>query len=188
MIVIAPYDPQWPAEFADLGKALRKELGALALRIDHIGSTSVPGLAGKDVIDTQITVAALQPAIREALEAMGYFQRPHFADHIPPGAKGPANDWAKWVFKEPLTQRATKVHVRVAGLPNQRLPILFRDFLRSNGVAREAYERVKVALARLHPDDMAAYSAVKDPVCDIIFEAAEAWAAATQWVPGPSDA
>jgi GrpB-like predicted nucleotidyltransferase (UPF0157 family) len=188
VIRIAPYDQDWPHEFAALGQALRLALGAGALRIDHIGSTSVPGLAAKDVIDIQITVAALEPAIREALKAIGYVQRPHFADHIPPGAVGSPDDWAKWVFKEAPGGRATNVHVRVAGQPNQRLALLFRDFLRSNGVTRDAYERVKAALARLHPEDMDAYTAVKDPVCDIIFEAAETWAAATNWAPGPTDA
>jgi GrpB-like predicted nucleotidyltransferase (UPF0157 family) len=188
MIRIAPYDEDWPNEFAALGRALRQALSSSALRIDHIGSTSVPGLAAKAVIDVQITVAALDPAIREALNAMGYVQRSHIADHIPPGAYASPDDWAKWVFKEPSGQRPTNVHARVAGRPNQRLPLLFRDFLRSDQVATEAYERVKIALARLHPDDMDAYTAVKDPVCDLIFEAAEAWAAVTKWVPGPSDA
>ena len=188
VIRIEPYNSDWPDEFARLGEALRKALGARALRIDHIGSTSIPGLAAKDVIDVQITVATLDPAIREALQAIGYVQRPHLADHIPPGADGSANDWTKWVFAEPAGQRATNVHVRVAGGPNQRFALLFRDFLRANGVAGEAYARVKVALARLHPEDMEAYTAVKDPVCDIIFAAAEAWAAAAKWAPGPSDA
>ncbi|HET8851853.1 MAG TPA: GrpB family protein [Ktedonobacteraceae bacterium] len=59
LIVISPYDPQWPLEFRQLGMPLRAVLGDLALRVDHIGSTSVPGLAAKDVIDVQITVAAL---------------------------------------------------------------------------------------------------------------------------------
>jgi GrpB-like predicted nucleotidyltransferase (UPF0157 family) len=145
-------------------------------------------LAAKDVIDIQITVAALEPAIREALRTSGYVQRPYLTDHLPPGAEDSADDWAKWVFTESPGGRATNVHVRVAGRANQRLPLLFRDFLRSNGVARESYERVKVALARLHPGDMEAYTAVKDPVCYLISAAAEAWAAEASWMPGPSDA
>lgn len=188
MIRITAYDEAWPKEFAALGRGLRKALGASALRIDHIGSTSVPGLAAKDVIDIQITVAALEPEIREALITSGYVQSPYLTDHLPPGAEGPADDWMKWVFTESPGPRRTNVHVRVAGRPNQRLPLLFRDYLRSHAVAREAYERVKVALARLHPGDMQAYTAVKDPVCDLIFAAAEAWAADAGWAQGPSDA
>ena len=56
--IVSP-SASWPAEFREIGMAVRKALGALALRIDHIGSTSVPGLAAKDVIDVQVTVAAL---------------------------------------------------------------------------------------------------------------------------------
>lgn len=188
VIRIVPYDPAWSNQFAALARALRQALGNAALRIDHIGSTSVAGLAAKDVIDIQVTVASLDPAVRSALNAMGYVHRPHLADHVPPGAEGAPENWAKWVFVEPTGQRATNVHVRVAGRPNQQYPLLFRDFLRSNNNAMVAYERVKTALARLHPQDMDAYTAVKDPVCDIVLEAAKAWALSTRWVPGSSDA
>lgn len=164
LIRIAPYDADWPRQFAEVGGALQRALGASALRIDHLGSTSVPRLAAKDVSDIQLTVAALEPAVREALKAIGYVRRPHLADHIPAGPDDSPDDWARWVFKEPPGRRATNMHVRVAGRPNQRLPLLFRDFLRPNGAVREAYERVKLPLARRHPEDVDAYSAAKDPV------------------------
>jgi hypothetical protein len=61
MIEIVPYDPAWPERFAQLGGELRGALGGVALRIDHIGSTAVPGLAGKPVVDVQISVAAFEP-------------------------------------------------------------------------------------------------------------------------------
>ena len=63
--------------------------------------------------------------------------------------------------------RRVNLHVRVAGRANQRYPLLFRDYLRANAVAREAYAEVKRELARLHPADVDAYYAIKDPVCDI---------------------
>src|SRR4051794_4003824 len=59
--IVAP-SSGWPAEFAEIATALRSALGGLALRIDHIGSTAVPGLAAKDVVDIQVTVAALDAA------------------------------------------------------------------------------------------------------------------------------
>ena len=75
LIVISPYDPQWPLEFRQLGTPLRAALGDLALRVDHIGSTSVPGLAAKDVIDVQITGAALDKrALVAPLSSLGYHE------------------------------------------------------------------------------------------------------------------
>jgi len=60
-IIIVPYDPAWPALFRQIGGRLREALGDVALRIDHIGSTAVPGLAAKPIIDVQVSVAALEP-------------------------------------------------------------------------------------------------------------------------------
>ena len=72
MIVISKYDPKWPEEFERIKSALQEILGDLALRIDHIGSTSVPGLGAKDVIDIQVTVRELDPLIQRRLVKAGY--------------------------------------------------------------------------------------------------------------------
>jgi len=70
-IAVVPYDGRWPQEFRRIGGTLRAAMGDLALRIDHIGSTSVPGLAAKDVIDLQITVETLDPgSIAAALASL----------------------------------------------------------------------------------------------------------------------
>jgi GrpB-like predicted nucleotidyltransferase (UPF0157 family) len=73
-VEIVDYDPRWPHEFAAIGRALRGALGDLALRIDHIGSTSAPGLAAKDRIDVQLTVAGFErfAPVQAALEQIGY--------------------------------------------------------------------------------------------------------------------
>jgi len=73
-VMIVPYDAEWPILFARLGCALRAALGDVALRIDHIGSTSVPGLDAKPIIDVQVSVAAFEPldAYRGPLESLGY--------------------------------------------------------------------------------------------------------------------
>ena len=182
-IEIAPPNPQWPAEFVRLGRPLRDALGSLALRINHIGSTSVPGLPAKDIIDIQVAVAALdREAIAGALAPLGYTLRTDITgDHIPPGVTAPAQEWTKLYVAAPAGQRPTHLHVRVLGAANQRYAVLFRDYLCATPSAADAYALVKYALARLHPDDAEAYYAVKDPVCDIIMVAAEAWAAATGW-------
>src|SRR5512137_3047985 len=96
-VEIIPYQDRWPAEFQAIASDLRRALGPLALRIDHIGSTSVPGLAAKDVIDIQITVAALDRRVLSAMTDLGYV-RPEgiWRDHRPPHATGPESDWEKW--------------------------------------------------------------------------------------------
>jgi GrpB-like predicted nucleotidyltransferase (UPF0157 family) len=188
MITIVPYRDTWPAEFRELARAIRGELKELALRIDHIGSTSVPGLAAKDLIDIQITVENFVPEVEHALTRIGYRRVEEVSsDHIPPGGSDRAEEWTKWYFQPPVNERPVHIHVRRAGKANQRYPLLFRDYLRANPMAAEAYARVKMALAHEHADDIDAYYAVKDPVCDIIIAGAEMWAAAKPWQPGPSD-
>jgi GrpB-like predicted nucleotidyltransferase (UPF0157 family) len=188
MIEIVPYRTTWPDEFHALGAPIRQALGELALRIDHIGSTSVPGLAAKDIIDIQITVQSLEPAVERALNQLGYLRAVQITqDHIPPGGSERANDWRKWFFRPPADQRRTNLHVRLIGSANQRYPLLFRDYLCAHPNMAEAYARVKTALAHYHANDIDAYLAVKDPACDLIMGGAEDWAAATQWVQGASD-
>lgn len=170
----------WPAEFEAIATNLQKVLGAAALRVDHIGSTAVPGLPAKDIIDVQVTVAALdRERLASALSRAGFVDQGIGADHRPPGAAGPDDEWGKLLFK-PTTGRPVNVHVRVAGRPNQRYPLLFRDYLRAHRDAAEAYARLKRGLADLGIDP-GAYSDVKDPACDLIFIAAEDWAERTGW-------
>lgn len=186
MITIVPYDPQWPLEFARLAEPLHLALGDLAVRIDHIGSTAVPGLAAKDVIDMQVTVRELSVPVEPALASLGYERNPHItADHQPPGVSGPDTDWHKWLFRPPAEQRRSNLHVRMAGRPNQRYALLFRDYLRAHPLARDAYAIIKQQLARYHPLDADAYYDIKDPVCDIIWGAAEDWARINNWQPEP---
>lgn len=188
-IVIVPYRTDWPDDFQALARALRQALGARAQRIDHIGSTSVPGLAAKDIIDVQVTVAAIDAAISPALVAAGFdpIER-YFKDHVPPGmSPEPAEAWSKLFFRSANSARAANIHVRVAGRPNQRFALLFRDYLRANPPCAAAYAELKRRLAAKLADP-ATYPEVKDPAVDQIYFAAEAWAATVSWQPGPADA
>lgn len=188
MITISSYQTKWPGEFIALGKELRKALCDRALRIDHIGSTAVPGLAAKDIIDIQVTVQSLEPGIEKALTRAGYQRLIAITrDHLPPEGNSDPLEWSKWVFKPSSTGRPVNLHVRQTGHANQRYPLLFRDYLRSHSKAAEAYRRVKSALALHHPNDSDAYYDVKDPVCDIIMCGAEDWARITHWEQGLSD-
>jgi len=187
MISIVAYQSAWPAEFHSLAADLCAALGSLAGRIDHIGSTAVPGLAAKDIIDIQVTVADLSEPLELALTGAGYRRVLRIGqDHVPPGWKGDEAEWRKWFFKPAAGQRAVHVHVRMAGRANQRYPLLFRDYLRANPNAAAAYARVKIELAKHHPADIEAFCDIKDPVCDIIMCAAEAWATDTKWEISPA--
>jgi GrpB-like predicted nucleotidyltransferase (UPF0157 family) len=190
MVEIVPYQEHWPSEFAALGAALRRALGDLALRIDHIGSTSVPALAAKDRIDIQIAVAGFEQFddMRARIEALGYQPRPGFTgDHLPPGWQGSASEWEKRFFTTPAGQRPANLHLRVLGRANQRYALLFRDYLRTHPASAAAYAELKRRLAQ-HLADLEFYAEVKDPACDLIAVAAEDWAKQTGWRPGPSDA
>jgi GrpB-like predicted nucleotidyltransferase (UPF0157 family) len=178
---IVGYRPVWPEEFTAIATRLSDALGLLALRVDHIGSTSVPGLCAKDVIDVQVTVAGLdEAAISSALVPLGFVQRPFGHDHVPPGSSEDEAEWAKLFFNAPAGAREANVHVRIDGRANQRYAILFRDYLRTHPDAASAYGELKRRLATVC-DDTGVYADIKDPVCDIIMQAAEVWADRTGW-------
>ena len=114
MIVIVPYDSAWPDEFVAIADLLQTALGKQALRIDHIGSTSVPGLAAKDIIDVQVTVADFtdMPRLSGALNSLGYTLVPEInRDHLPPLYQGTDSDWEKRYFRPLAHQRPTHLHI-----------------------------------------------------------------------------
>ena len=177
-VEIVAYDPAWTARFAELGRDLRAGLGEVALRIDHIGSTSVPGLAAKPIIDIQISVADFDPlaAYRQPLERLGYVYR----------ADNPER--TKRYFREPPGRRRTHVHVRRAGSFSEQWALLFRDYLRAHAEVAAEYAVVKRRLARRFRDDRRAYVDAKGPLLWEIIRKADQWAQAQGWLPGPSDA
>ncbi len=184
MIIIHKYRPTWPDEFAAIGAALAETLGSLALQIDHIGSTSVPGLGAKDVIDVQITVAALTSEIRDRMVAAGYvFKEALTHDHVPAGEDDDPRLWTKMVFMEPPGRRRANLHVRINGNPNQQYALLFRDYLRAHPRAVKAIELIKREIVKRHAEDVDAYYDIKDPVYDLIWVAALGWAQRTDWAP-----
>jgi GrpB-like predicted nucleotidyltransferase (UPF0157 family) len=189
-IEILDADPTWADEFAAVGRRLRQALGDDAERIDHIGSTSVPGLPAKDVIDVQVTVRVdrdLAPTAAR-LQGAGWLFEPDFhRDHQAPGLPESLDEWRKAFVREPPGERRVNVHVRVEGRANQRYALLFRDYLRGHPTSASAYATFKQGLATLAPS-IDVYADLKDPVCDLIYLAAEAWAASTDWRLGPSDA
>ena len=181
-VTIVEYRPAWSVEFAALATELRETLGVAALQVDHIGSTAVPALAAKDIIDVQVTVRSLDGSISEVLLAAGFSTDTHptSQDHVPPGFGANEHDWSKFFFMQKPGSRRSNIHVRQLGKPNQRYPLLVRDFLRAEPRIAAAYGELKKRLASglADPDN---YPDVKDPVADIIYFAAERWASATNW-------
>jgi len=185
VITIVEPDPGWAGEYDTIADRLREATQEAVVRIDHIGSTSVPRLAAKDVIDVQITVddeAALEPVAR-TLAARAWRWIPDIVDdHQVPGLSTSPGEWQKLLLREPEGERRANVHVRVHGRANQRYALLFRDFLRLHPDAADAYARVKRGLAVLAPD-VDSYADAKDPACDLIYFAAEVWAKEVGWDP-----
>jgi dephospho-CoA kinase len=184
-------DPGWPGEFGRVGDEVRALLGKRARRIDHIGSTAVPGLAAKNVIDVQVSVAdepAMDAATSRLAEAGWRVWPERCADHVAPGAVADRREWVKRFAQEPPDRRRVNLHVRIEGRANQRYAVLVRDYLRAHEAVAAAYGIFKRGAAALLPDDLDTYADLKDPVCDLVYLPAEDWAARTGWTPGPSDA
>jgi GrpB-like predicted nucleotidyltransferase (UPF0157 family) len=178
VIRIEPYDRAWPQRFAELGIRLRAALGDVAPRIDHIGSTAVPGLAAKPVIDIQVSVPALEPVdpFREPLERLGFVYRPDNPERT------------KRYFREPPGEPGTHIHVRKAGSFSEQFPLLLRDYLRAHSDELAAYEQLKRTLAEKFRHDRAAYTDAKVPWFWETIRRADDWAQRTGWEPSLSDA
>ena len=177
-VVIAPYDPQWPELFSQLGAALRKALCETALRIDHIGSTSIPGLDAKPIIDIQISVISFEPWVSYGIpiEKLGYIFR----------ADNPER--TKRYFRETPGQRRTHIHVRRAGSWAEQFALLFRDYMRTHREDAQCYAELKYRLAKQYRDDRNGYTEAKAPFLWEIMKKADRWSQETGWEPGSTDA
>ena len=177
-VEIAEYDPAWRPRFAALGAELRRALGPVAVRIDHIGSTAVPGLAAKPVVDVQISVVTLDPVevFAAPLQELGWRYRSENPERT------------KRYFREPPGRPRTHVHVRRSGSFSEQFPLLLRDFLRQDGGACDELAAVKRRCAAEHRHDRAAYVTAKDAFVWELVRRADRWAQHTGWQPGPSDA
>ena len=166
-IVILPTQESWREEFLQIGTQLRLILSEHALRIDHIGSTSVPDLGAKDIVDIQITVSNLDEMdeFTERICAQGFKQRDgiQYDNFCGPEMEDSA-EWRKRYFREPEGHRIVHIHVREQGRLNQRYALLFRDFLRANITVRAGYETIKRRLAKIFPENIDGYLYIKDPV------------------------
>lgn len=175
-IAIEDWSPEWAAKFREKAAVIRAVLGPSALRIDHIGSTSIEGLAAKPIIDIQVSVADFSDDdLSKSMSAAGYAWR----------SSNP--ELTKRYFRERPGAERTHVHVRRLGSWHEQWALLFRDYLRAHAIAREEYASVKRVLAERHGHDRAAYTDAKGDYFWSAIREADLWAAETGWRPGPTD-
>jgi GrpB-like predicted nucleotidyltransferase (UPF0157 family) len=176
-IIVVAYDPNWSKKFCDIALPIRQAMDDIALRIDHIGSTAIPNIAAKPVIDIQISVADFEPfnLIREPLETLGYVWRENNPDKT------------KRYFREADGGQSLHIHVRKLGSWSEQYSLLFRDFLRANPKDRDKYGNLKLELAKKFRDDRAGYIKAKDPLIWKITKRAHFWSWESGWEAGNSD-
>ena len=178
-------DPEWPSAAERLRTRVAAAVGERGRGVAHIGSTSVPGLPAKDVIDLQLGVESLADAdaVRDRLQDAGFPWHPRI-DHDNPKPPG-SPEWPKRLHGSADPGRVVNLHVREVGSPGWRYALLFRDWLRADATARAEYLAVKRAAAERYAGDPDAdrYVEAKEPWFDAAADRAHEWAATSAWVP-----
>ena len=179
---ISAPDPTWPAQAQRLLARVRHAVGEAAVTLDHIGSTAVPCLVAKDVVDLQVGVRSLAdadaPAFVDAMAVAGFVRDP--SNSHDNGKDGSV--WPKRFHGSCDPGRVAHVHVREVGSPGWRWALLFRDWLRADPDERAAYATMKTELVgRVATID--AYVDAKEPWFDAADHRARAWATRTGWEP-----
>lgn len=161
-IVIVDYDQQWPELFVREADRIRAVLGRRALRIEHVGSTSVPGLVAKPVIDALLTVtdSGDEDAYLPSLEAAGYLLRIR-----------ESNWYEHRMFNGPDTE--INLHVFSSECPEIDRMLTFRDWLRVDAADRDVYARAKLALAQKKWKSVQDYADAKTSVIEEIIARAQ---------------
>lgn len=175
-VEISKYDPAWAERFALAGAHLREVFGVRADRIDHIGSTSIPGLAAKPIIDVQVSLPDLADVdgFRDALADLSFELMVN-------------EDRRKWYAERRTDGAETNVHIRRTGQFSQQAALLFRDYLRAEPSARLRYEHVKRELAQREWDRADDYADAKGDIVWQLLREADRWSW-HGWEPGVTDA
>lgn len=184
---LVTYDDSWPSAAARLIGRINAALGARAVAVEHIGSTSVPGLSAKDVIDLQVGVRRLTDAdAPEFVQALGDAGFPRMegndGDTAHPWAPDPAS-WAKRFHGSADPGRIAHVHVREVGSAGWEFALLFRDWLVANPTEQDAYGDLKRDFAHTQTSTED-YTLAKEPWIAEALERARVWARHTGWAAG----
>lgn len=175
---LVPYDPTWPEQARRIVERLKTACGHRALRVDHIGSTAVPGMDAKDVIDVQVTVKSLEDAddLADTLTNTGYPRIQRITSDVAHGED--PSLWRKRIHASADPGRPAHIHIRVDGWPNQQFALLFPDWLKANPGVRDDYLAAKRRAAS-SPN----YTEAKEPWFLDNYRRAREWADATGWRP-----
>ncbi|NYE94142.1 dephospho-CoA kinase [Psychromicrobium silvestre] len=191
--ILRPADPEWPEEARRLSARIMAAVsgdaaGEGAVGVDHIGSTAVPGLEAKDVIDLQLRVPSLELAdqLEGKLAAAGFPRVPGVYPDVPKSFDPDPAHWQKRLHGNADPGRAVNLHLRVDGSAGANYALSFRDWLRAEPEMREAYAVEKRRVAALHATDQstAGYAEAKEPwFTEVAEPALEAWKTRSGWTP-----
>jgi GrpB-like predicted nucleotidyltransferase (UPF0157 family) len=164
---IVDYDPAWPALAERELRGIKEALGPRAVRLEHVGSTAVPGLAAKPILDLQLSVDAIEPRepYVEPLEELGYLF-----------VAAPESPGYNFFAKPPDRPRTHHLHVCEVGSEHELRHVAVREFLRGHPDEAASYAALKRELAARHPQDRLAYIAGKEAYIDKLEERAINWA------------
>ena len=161
-VVVLPYDEKWPADFRIIRAELIPALGPLAIAIEHVGSTSVPGLAAKPIIDLDVVIRddTILEEVASALAKIGYRH------------EGDLGIAGREAFRYEGKDHLRKHHLYVCpqDSPELKRHVAFRDYLRSHPAAVREYSRIKEEAAALFPFDIDRYMEYKAPFIGKIYQ------------------
>ncbi|AXG98987.1 GrpB family protein [Deinococcus wulumuqiensis] len=164
VIEVVPYDPAWPAQFEAIAASIRAKLGPLALSVEHVGSTSVPGLAAKPIIDLDVVISS-RLRLPEVISKLAELSYVHEGNLGIPGREA---------FMWPAGSQRHHLYVCSVNTPNLHYHLLFRDYLRQHPEKALEYGQLKEKLARGFPHDIDGYMLGKQDLISRIMQEAEA--------------
>ncbi|MET4654739.1 GrpB-like predicted nucleotidyltransferase (UPF0157 family) [Exiguobacterium sp. PvP048] len=164
-VIVTPYQSSWPEAFQQEKEQLETIFGGRLLAVHHIGSTSVPGLSAKPILDILPVVDSLDgiEAFDTAMEQIGYETKGEF------GMSG------RRYYRKGGDNRTHHIHLYADGNPEIMRHVVFRDYLRQHPEEVEAYSTIKERQAHQYPEDISAYIAGKDSFVKTMEQRALAW-------------
>jgi GrpB-like predicted nucleotidyltransferase (UPF0157 family) len=159
-VEVSDYDPAWPEEFECLKSRILAALGDLVLRVEHVGSTAVRGLAAKPIVDLYVVVKGMDEATT-SLRELGYV------------AEGELGVPGRLGFARPEGEKRHHLYICSPDHAGLETVVRFRDYMRTHGQQADEYADLKRELAGRYRDDRDAYAAAKSTFIEAVLERAE---------------